>query len=233
MKRILLLHGWNYRNYTSQTKEQDAWHNRTKLVNELVKKYKVYKINFPGFCGEKEPKQAWTLTDYAKYVHTYLEENNLKVDYILGYSFGGAVAITYNRLYDNNQKLILISPAIIRNFKKSNNFIKTPKVLNPLRNKIRDFYLIHKVKTNEMVYGTKFLRATYQNIVRVELLDEVEKIDKTRLKIIYGEKDTMVNPNRVLDNINKEYKDRIFLIKDGGHDIANTHVKEIMEIIGK
>lgn len=233
MKKILLLHGWNYRNYTSQTKEQDAWHNRTKLVNELGKKYKVYKINFPGFCGEKEPKQAWTLTDYAKYVHTYLEENNLKVDYILGYSFGGAVAITYNRLYDNNQKLILISPAIIRNFKKSNNFIKTPKVLNPLRNKIRDFYLIHKVKTNEMVYGTKFLRATYQNIVRVELLDEVEKIDKTRLKIIYGEKDTMVNPNRVLDNINKEYKDRIFLIKDGGHDIANTHVKEIMEIIGK
>lgn len=233
MKRILLLHGWNYRNYTSQTKEQDAWHNRTKLVNELEKNYKVYKINFPGFCGEKEPKQAWTLTDYAKYVHTYLEETNLKVDYILGYSFGGAVAITYNRLYDNNQKLILISPAIIRNFKKSNNFIKTPKVLNPLRNKIRDFYLIHKVKTNEMVYGTKFLRATYQNIVRVELLDEVEKIDKTRLKIIYGEKDTMVNPNRVLDNINKEYKDRIFLIKDGGHDIANTHVKEIMEIIGK
>lgn len=233
MEKILLLHGWNYRNYTSQTKEKDSWHNRTKLVNELEKKYKVYKINFPGFCGEKEPKQAWTLTDYAKYVHTYLEENNLKVDYILGYSFGGAVAITYNRLYDNNQKLILISPAIIRNYKKSSNFIKTPKILNPLRNKIRDFYLIHKVKTNEMVYGTKFLRATYQNIVRVELLDEVEKIDKTKLKIIYGEKDTMVNPNRVLENINKKYKDRIFLIKDGGHDIANTHVKEIMEIIGK
>ena len=233
MKKILLLHGWNYRNYTSQTKEQDAWYNRTKLVNELEKKFKVYKINFPGFCGEKEPKQAWTLTDYAKYIHAYLEEYNLKVDYILGYSFGGAVAITYNRLYDNNQKLILISPAIIRNYKKSSNFIKTPKILNPLRNKIRDFYLIHKVKTNEMVYGTKFLRATYQNIVRVELLDEVEKIDKTKLKIIYGEKDTMVNPNRVLENINKKYKDRIFLIKDGGHDIANTHVKEIMEIIGK
>lgn len=233
MKKILLLHGWNYRNYTSQTKEKDAWHNRTKLVKELEKKYEVFKINFPGFCGEKEPKQAWTLNDFAKYVRAYLEENNLKVDYILGYSFGGAVAITYNSLYDNNQKLILISPAIIRNYKKSSKFIKTPKILNPLRNKIRDFYLIHKVKTNEMVYGTKFLRATYQNIVRVELLDEVEKIDKTKLKIIYGEKDTMVNPNRVLENINKKYKDRIFLIKDGGHDIANTHVKEIMEIIGK
>lgn len=233
MEKILLLHGWNYRNYTSQTKEKDAWHNRTKLVKELEKKYEVFKINFPGFCGEKEPNQAWTLTDYAKYIHTYLEDNNLKVDYILGYSFGGAVAITYNRLYDNNQKLILISPAIIRYYKKSSNFIKTPKILNPLRNKIRDFYLIHKVKTNEMVYGTKFLRATYQNIVRVELLDELEKIDKTKLKIIYGEKDTMVNPNRVLENINKKYKDRIFLIKDGGHDIANTHVKEIMEIIGK
>lgn len=233
MKSILLLHGWNYRNYTNQTKETDAWHNRKKLVNELEKKYKVYKINFPGFCGEKEPKKAWTLEEYANYVKEYLDKNNLKVDYILGYSFGGAVAVTYNRLFDNNQKLILISPAIIRNFKKSNKFIKTPKILNPLRNKLRDLYLIHVVKTNEMVYGTKFLRGTYQNIVRVELLSDLEKIDKSKIKIIYGEKDTMVNPSRVLNNINEEYKDVIYLIKDGGHDIANTNVKEIMDIIKK
>lgn len=233
MKKILLLHGWNYRNYTSQTQKKDAWHNRTKLVSELEKNYKVYKLNFPGFCGENEPNKAWELSDFAKYVKEYLEKNNLKVDYLLGYSFGGAVAVTYNRLFDNKQSLILISPAIIRNYKKSNNFIKTPKIFNPIRNKLRDIYLIYKVKTNEMVYGTKFLRATYQNIVRIELLEELEKIDKNKLKIIYGEKDTMVNPKRVLEDINNNYKEKIHIIKDGGHDIANTHVKEIIEIIGK
>lgn len=233
MKKILLLHGWNYRNYTSMTSELDAWHNREKLVKELEKNYEVHKLNFPGFCGEKEPNKAWNLRDFAKYVKDYLDENKLSVDYILGYSFGGAVAVTYNRKFDNNQSLILISPAIIRNHKKSNKFIKTPKILNPIRNKLRDIYLIYKVKTNEMVYGTKFLRATYQNIVRVELLDEIENIDKNKIKIIYGEKDTMVNPTRVIESISKKYKDRIYIIKDGGHDIGNTHVDEIIKIIGK
>lgn len=233
MKKILLLHGWNYRNYTSMTEEKDSWHNRKALVEELEKEYKVYKLNFPGFCGEEEPKKAWELEDFAYYVKDYLESNNLNVDYILGYSFGGAVAVTYNRLIDNNQDLILISPAIIRNYKKSKNFIKTPTILNPIRNAIRDFYLIHKVKTNEMVHGTSFLRKTYQNIVRIELLDEVEKIEPKHIKIIYGSEDTMVNPKRVIETINKKYKDNIYLIEGGGHDIANTHVKEIIEIIGK
>lgn len=233
MKKILLLHGWNYRNYTSMTGELDAWHNRSSFVSNLEKKYEVYKLNFPGFCGEKEPTQAWELKDFAKYVKEYLDSNNLKPDYILGYSFGGAVAVTYNKQFNNNQKLILISPAIIRNYKKSASFIKTPNFLNPIRNKMRDFYLIHKVKTNEMVHGTKFLRATYQNIVRVELIDELESINPEYLTIIYGEKDTMVNPKKVLESVNENLKKRIYLIKDGGHDIANTNTKEIMSIIGK
>lgn len=124
MKKILLLHGWNYRNYTSMTNEKDAWHNRIKFVQKLEEKYEVYKINFPGFCGEKEPSMTWNLKDFANYVKEYLEKNNLQVDYIIGYSFGGAVAIEYNRLFDNKQKLILISPAIVRNYDKSKSLSK-------------------------------------------------------------------------------------------------------------
>lgn len=40
MKKVLLIHGWNYRNYTGQTKEKDAWHNRLELVNNLEKNMK-------------------------------------------------------------------------------------------------------------------------------------------------------------------------------------------------
>ena len=119
MKKILLLHGWNYRNYSNLTDQKDAWNNRKDFVSLLSKYFEVYKINFPGFCGEKEPKNAWDLEDYAKYVNDYLNKNKINPDYILGYSFGGAVAIMYNRLYDNDQKLILVSPAISRNYKNS------------------------------------------------------------------------------------------------------------------
>lgn len=231
-KNILLLHGWNYKNYSSMTKEQDAWHNRKSLVEKLEKKYNIYKLNFPGFCQATEPKEKmWTLKDYASYVKDYLNKNSLKIDYIIGYSFGGAVAITYNRIYKNDQKLILISPAIVRENKKSKSFLKTPSFLNPLRNKIRDLYLIYIVKTNEMVYGSKFLRRSYQSIVRVDLLDSLEKIDPKLINIIYGSEDEMVKPNYVVKNTSKRYKNCFHLISDGKHDIGNTHVDEVINII--
>ena len=58
MKSILLLHGWNDENYTSQTDSKDAWDNRKVFVDKLSKDYKIYKLNFPGFCGQEEPDKA-------------------------------------------------------------------------------------------------------------------------------------------------------------------------------
>lgn len=231
MKKILLIHGWNYRNYTSQTKEKDAWHNRKEMVQELEKNYQVYKLNLPGFCGEEEPKQAWDLDDYADYIYEYLKKNNLNVDYLLGYSFGGAVAISYYLKYGKNEKVILVSPAIIRNHDSSRKFIKTPPIFDKVRNAIRDFYLVHIVKNNEMRYGTKFLRNTYQIIVRIDLRESVLQIPSEKLLIIYGEKDTMVNPKGVIDFFNPEYKKRVKTIPEGGHNIGGTHPVEVVKLI--
>lgn len=231
MKKILLIHGWNYRNYTSQTNEKDAWHNRHELVKELEKEYEVYKLNLPGFCGEKEPDKAWTLDNYAKYIKEYLNRHKLKVDYILGYSFGGAVAINYYIKYGNNEKIILVSPAIIRNNDKSKKFVKTPKVLDRIRNFLRNQYIIHIVKTPEMVHGSKFLRDTYQIIVREDLRENILKLPNKDLLIIYGEKDDMVNPKGVIEFLPDDYKQRIKLIKNGDHNIGQSHYKEIVKLI--
>lgn len=233
MKKILLLHGWNYRNYSGLTDSKDAWNNRGEFVSFLSKYFDIYKINFPGFCGETEPKKGWDLEDYAKYVKDYLDKNNLKPDYILGYSFGGAVGIMYNRLYDNAQKLILVSPAICRNFSKSKKFIKSPFIFNPIRSFIRDFYLIHFVKNKYMIYGTKFLRSSYQKIVRRNLLSEVIGINPSKLLIIYGGKDKMVKPDFVIDNLPISFCEKVHIIKDGGHNIGKTHYKEVISIIKK
>lgn len=233
MKKILLIHGWNYRNYTKMTDEKDAWHNRKEMVKELEKYYEVHKLNLPGFCGEKEPNKAWTLDDYADFIKAYLDKNNLKVDYVLGYSFGGAVAISYYLKYGKEEKIILVSPAIIRNNNNSKKYIKTPTILNRVRNIVRDYYLIHIVKNNEMRYGTKFLRETYQIIVRIDLRNSVIKIPSNKLLIIYGDKDTMVNPQGVIDFFDEEYKSRVKLIKDGGHNIGGTNPKEVVDLIIK
>ena len=228
MKKILLLHGWNEQNYTKLTDSKDAWDNRKDFVDRLSKDYEIYKINFPGFCGEKEPNRSWYLKDYAQYVFDYLRKNKLQVDYILGYSFGGAVAITYNVLFDPNQKLILVSPAIARNG-VTPKYKKTPWYIRP----IRDLYLKYIVKNKYMIYGTRFLKNSYQNILRIELIKEVNRINPKLLTIIYGNKDTMVNPMYVIENLDKDHKKCVTMIDGGGHDIANTHLDELISIISK
>lgn len=222
MKKILMLHGWNYLNYTKMTDKTDAWHNREKLIKELKKDYELIKVNFPGFCGEKEPKKAWNLDDYANYVDELVKKYH--VDIILGYSFGGAVAVHYAYKYNNQIDLILVSPAIVRKMKKSKKFVKTPKVFNFIRKKLRNLYTIYVTKTNEMKYGTNFLRNTYQNIVRVDLTDELLELNKERVLVIYGEKDEQV---KVINN----QKLDVNVIKNGGHDIGNTNTLEIVRII--
>lgn len=228
MKSILLLHGWNYENYTNLTTSKDAWDNRKDFVDKLSKEYTIYKLNFPGFCGPPEPDKPWYLKDYVEYVYKYIKDNKLKVDYILGYSFGGAVATLYNYMKDPTQDIILISPAIART-----NVEPINKKPSKLRSTLRDLYLKKIVKNKYMINGTKFLNASYQNIVRIELINELNKIDPNKLLIIYGDKDEMVDPYKVYNGLDNEHKDRVVFIKDGMHDIANTHTDELISIISK
>lgn len=233
MKKILLIHGWNYDNYYGRI-STNAWYNREKFINELKKSYDIRYPDLPGFGLEKEPnRKEYNLEDFADFIHEYIEKNNFHPDYILGYSFGGAVAVTYLEKYHDNTKLILVSPALIRNNYSSKKFSKTPKILDPIRKILRNFYLVHKVKVPEMVYGTKFLRNTYQIIVRVELIDKLEQIDSNKYIIIYGREDDMVDPNRMMNTVSDKVKKNIYFINGGGHDIANTHTKELVDIIEK
>ena len=232
-KNVLLIHGWDYTLYTKMTNYNDAWEEYSKFLNVLSKKYNVYKLNLPGFCGEEEPKEkGWGIDNYSNYIYEYINKNNLNIDIIIGYSFGGAVAIDYTNRYKSKSKLFLIAPAIIRNNNSSNKFIKTPSIFNPLRKILRDFYVIHIIKNNEMRYGTTFLRNSYQSIVREDMRNELYKIDSKNVYIVYGDKDTAVNPQEILKTLKKEYLSRISLIKNADHDnIITDYVNELENIL--
>ncbi|MCL2280351.1 alpha/beta fold hydrolase, partial [Candidatus Saccharibacteria bacterium] len=53
---VLLLHGWG-----SNSAMMDD------LAGDLVAKYRVIAVDFPGFGGSSEPETAWTVADYAKF----------------------------------------------------------------------------------------------------------------------------------------------------------------------
>ena len=230
-KKILLIHGWDYK-YYYHLHNTRSWDKRNTFLKELSKKYDIYYPDLPGFGLEKEPiAKKWKLDDYANFIYEYIKNNNLKIDYILGYSFGGPVALKFKQLFDHNIKEILISPALIRNTNSSRKFLKTPKLFNPIRNLIRDYYLIKKLKVDEMVHGKKFLRNTYQDIVRVNMLKELDNYNENDFLLIYGDKDTLVNPSKVLSDINPRFKKRIKIIVGGDHDIGENRCNEVIRYI--
>lgn len=229
-KNILLLHGWDYDAYSKRTNDKYVWDYCNELIGSLKENFNVYMLNFPGFAGENEPKEKeWDVEDFASFVDDYVVKNNLNIDIILGYSFGGAVAILYKNIYKSKAKLFLVAPAIIRNHDKSKKFVKTPKIIDGLRKFLRNIYVIYVIGNEEMKYGTKFLRNTYQVIVRRDLREELEKINPNDITLIYGDMDTAVDPVEMKNSLNDKYQKRIKMIKGANHDnIVTDYVKELI-----
>lgn len=230
MKKIVLLHGWNFNNYT-KFGSADAWENRKDFVEALATEFQVYKINLPGFCGAQEPKNAWNIDDFATFLEDYLHSHNINPDYILGYSFGAAIALQWKEKLHKQAKLILVSPAIIRAYKKTmNHKVNRFKKYVPknILNFLIDIYL-HFLKNEYYTRGTHFLKQTYLNIVKVDLTRELHNIQPEELLMIFGSDDTATPPSLLKGRItNPGLLNRIKVINGGTHDIANSHISTIM-----
>jgi len=241
-KKIALIHGWNWKNYSSLCSERkkNAWENRNKLVEELEKDFEVFKFNLPGFCGEPEPvNKVWNLEDFARHLENLLAKNNFIPDIILGYSFGGAVALKWKTLFKKQTKIVLISPAISRKYEikqsqsKLRQFAKS-LLPNFLTKALRNFYLVHILKNPYYSYGTKFLKKTYLNIVLIDLSQELQQIPPDEIQLIFGAKDTATPPKLLLDKISSiKLKNRFAVMENGDHNIGQTHFREIRETVKK
>ncbi|MBP3346563.1 MAG: alpha/beta hydrolase [Alphaproteobacteria bacterium] len=236
MQKLVLIHGWDYKHYSSMTPSKDVWDNRRKLVDGLQKLFDIKIITLPGFCGEREPNSPWKLEDFADFVEQKLQKDNFNPDYILGYSFGGAVALTHKLKYNKN-KIILVSPAISRKYRPesaAHNKLKYFINVLPckLKELVKDQYISKVLKNPFYAKGTNFLKKTYLNIVGIDMSAELKKLSTDDFKIIFGEKDTATPPQILLDKIPNIDKN-IVILRDGTHDIANTNTNELINEIVK
>lgn len=94
---ILLLHGWG--------QSSAFWKD---LITKLSDTYTVYILDLPGFGLSQEPPFVWSLDDYARFIHSFTSQFNVKNPIIIGHSFGGSIASVYASRYPL-QKLILYS----------------------------------------------------------------------------------------------------------------------------
>ena len=226
-KPLLILHGWGSRS--------DNW----QKVGEMLAKngIKVIIPDLPGFGQSDKPSTAWNLDDYCDFVEEFINKLGLLNGfYLLGHSFGGALAVKCGLKFPEKiDKLFLVGAACFRR--------KTPKK--------RFLYILSKIFPSRFLSSSLLRRAFYRFIVKSDypsvngIIKEIYlKVIKQDLSdvlsqiqiptvVICGEKDN-ITPLNDAKIINQKIKDsRLEIIPSVGHDLNLKTPEKLAEAISK
>jgi len=161
--------------------------------------------------------------------------------YLLGHSFGGALAMLYALKHPEKiKKLILYNPAIIR---EKNLKIKISLFLSKIFKFFKKivpqkiFYFLKKayyrfiVKSYDYFNADENLKKTFSNIVKVDLKDLAKDLKvKTILLWSKNDKFTPLKHGEILKNL---IPDSQLILLDGGHSFHKEKPKEFAKILKK
>lgn len=233
-KDIVLIHGWDPRYYNGNNLaggKDMAWASREEFIKKLKNKYNLEYYNLPGFCNNKEPnKKYFDVEDFADSFAKWKNGVNFKPKLLVGYSFGGAVLLNYKVRYKDPTPIVLISPAIFRG--ESGKSVLA-RMIKPMIPSALEKYLKHWYQYLMSKYyrkGSSFLRSSYDVIVRRDLRPQLKKIDSDQVLLIYGDGDGDT-PWNLVEKTVKKWGIKHVIVAGGGHGIAQTHPKEIVDAI--
>lgn len=229
---VVLLHGWGANLHTFDD-----------VAARLEKKYRVIRIDFPGFGTSSLPPDSWKIIDFSKLVAAVIEKLDIKSVYALaGHSFGGRVSIKLiSAELLQPEKLILIDAAGVKPPKTAKKTVykviaKTGKAVTSLpglgliREKLRK-------KLYESAGSTDYLNAgpmqkVFLNTINEDLLPEVHKITQPTL-LLWGENDTDT-PVSDAKKMEAELSDaRLAVYPDAGHFVYRDKFDEVMQEMEK
>ena len=159
------------------------------IAKPFIKKYNVLLIDLPGFGLSDEPKEVWSLYDYASMVHELVKKLKLKSIVLIGHSFGGTVSICYSLKYELS-KLVLLASPYKQGIKKET--IKT-KMLKAMKKvpglKKLEGYVKKHVGSTDYRNASDMMRKILVKHVNTDLSEEVKNI-KCPTILIWGTLDT-------------------------------------------
>jgi len=217
--KIALVPGWSTELYHNKKEKQDIkkyWgENWIKKLENFG--FELFFYDQAGFGNHKAEKTFYTLDDYVLDLKKYLEENNIK--YLIAKSFGAAIATKLKAEFNLLEKIILISPAIIR--QTANKEIQANKIKKFIPKQIielaRDFYLTNIVKNKYYTEADDFLRKTYREIVTIDLSKKILEIPEAERMFFFGDQDTATPYKLFKKKTEIEEGDNLFLFP-GGHN---------------
>lgn len=227
---ILLLHGWG-----SNLKTFDG------LAEELSQKYRVIRVDLPGFGESERPRDDWHVEDYVKFVADFL--NKLKVKNlfaVVGHSFGGRVVIRGigTGLIKSNKVILLGAAGIKHSDTVKNTFYKVLAKIGKVVFKIPGLSIFAKTarkKLYRMIGNVDYLQSDHMkniflNVINEDLKEYAFKINNPSL-LIWGESDAE-SPFEDAKMFNKLIKNsKLVIIPNSGHFVhIDAHSDVVREI---
>ncbi len=226
-KPLLILHGWG--------SNSERW----QKVGELLAKkgVKVIIPDLPGFGKSQSPSMAWGLDDYCDFIQEFVKLLNLEKFYLLGHSFGGALAVKYSLKFpDKIDKLFLVSAACFRRaaFREKLFYViaKIFKIFSflPGYQSFRKGFYKFIVRKSDYPYAEGVMKDIYLKIIKEDLSEILPEIQIPTI-IIWGEKDDIT---KIKDAclINEKIKgSRLEIIPGANHDLNTKAPEELSESI--
>ncbi len=226
-KPVLLLHGW-----------ADNLETFNAIESELVQDFDLIAIDLPGFGKSQQPKIAWKLEDYTRFLRKFLEKIDTEPYCVIGHSNGGALAIKGVANRDlKTQKLILLASSGIRTTQSFRRFFikiiaKTGKLLT--------FFLPQatKDKLKRKLYGTvgsdmlvaEHMQETFRLTVKQDVLKDSSSITIPTL-LIYGDKDK-ATPSNFGEKFSQAIKgSQLKIITGATHFVHHDNPDEVAKYI--
>jgi len=223
-KPFLILHGWQ--------SNSDRW---ITIAEALEGKFKVIVPDLPGFGKSQEPPEAWSLDNYVDWVLEFTSKipELQKEFYLMGHSFGGALAAKFTIKYIQRiQRLFLVSASCIRKNTGAKKMLyriaKVVKVFSfipyyPLFRKAIYKFIIRK---SDYLRQDGVMQETYLKVILDDLSYKLGFI-KVPTILIWGSKDTFT-PIDHAEFIHKKIShSKLLVIPDAEHAL-NIKVPEIL-----
>jgi pimeloyl-ACP methyl ester carboxylesterase len=224
-KPFLILHGWG--------SNSERWMEVAKLISE--KGYKVIVPDLPGFGKSEMLKNPWTANQYVNWTDAFILELKLGEFYLLGHSFGGALASKMAIKHAQDMKgLFLVAAAVVRTKTTGKKASAGVAKLVGIFSFMPGYKLFRKavykfiLRRSDYAYVDGVMKQTYLNVIGDDVSFQMPFI-KVPTVVIWGDKDQST-PFTEGQFIQKEIKNAILeVIPGAGHDLNRKQPSELAE----
>jgi pimeloyl-ACP methyl ester carboxylesterase len=224
---IVLIHGWGGSIQSlKQLHEQLA----IQVTNP------IYSIELPGMGKTPMPKDVMNTFDYASYLYTFISKHIERPVILVGHSFGGKMAISFNLHFSEYiEKTILINASGLKpnnSLKKSVGKFVSKNIPDSLKSneKVKSFAYKYILRERDYLNAGK-LKESFALIVDEHFDTKVSAITSPAL-IVWGKNDTYVPVWMGYKFKELIHDSKLVIVPDAKHDLPISQPKIVGQIIG-